>query len=89
MKPALTKIHLIDLAEPLICFHKLVPRCGWVIRTAEPVFMFTDEAEIAQLPIRTCLTCLHDPPRGDMKRRYVYGIMEAQAALNTREWTER
>ena len=83
MRQPRAKIHLIDVAEPLLCFCHLKMRCGIEIVNAEPVFMMAeDEGLLFTFPIRTCIACLRLPPRGEDKRRYAYGLMEAESALH-------
>lgn len=86
MKPVRPKIHVIDLAEPLLCFSDLIPRCGVTVKHAEPVFMLAeDEGIVFTFPMRTCMTCLRQEPKGESKRQYVYGICEAESARHLTE----
>ena len=83
MRSPRPKIHLIDVAEPLLCFCRLLCRCGQEIRNAEMVFgIGMDECAPFTFPIRTCRECLTKSPQGDDRRRYVYGLIEAEEALH-------
>lgn len=88
MKTPQAKIHLLDVAEPLLAFHCLVCRCGLELRNAKPVFMWTEGAGIDPeiiLPVRTCWGCLRKVPEGSAKREYLYGLIEAEEALHLEE----
>lgn len=81
MKQPRPRIHLLDVEESLLGFHGLTMRCGVELRNAKPKFMLTEELVQTHLPlIGTCQDCQSREPDAAAKRRYVYGLVEAQSA---------
>lgn len=80
MKERAPRIHLLDVAEPLLGFHGLIVRCGIELRNAKPKFQIIEElSENFFLPLTTCTKCRTLVPIGEDKRHYLYGLIEAQA----------
>lgn len=83
MRQPRPKIHILDHDEPLFTFRNLTCRCGITLLNAEVKFMVeSDVADCMLSPIGSCTTCLDAKPEGEEKRRYEYGLVEAQEARN-------
>ena len=84
MKPTKPRIHLLDVAEPLFAFRDLTVRCGVTLHNAEVKFMVEQDIATCMLPpMQTCMKCWDAAPEtAEAKRRYEYGLVEAQEARN-------
>lgn len=78
MKPHTPRVHLLDVAEPLLTFCNLRVRCGKTIANAEMRFALHEEdlTEHDDLPIATCGECILLPPEREFRRVYIYGIRD-------------
>lgn len=81
VKPKKDKMHLLDVAEPLLSFSNLIMRCGLTLKNAKPKFMRAEDlrTEVA-LPFGICAHCLHNAPVKSDEREYLYGLIEGQSA---------
>lgn len=81
MKTPKPRVHLIDIAEPLLAFRQLSVRCGLTLQNAAPQFMLTKEANFdAKYALfrGICRECVDAEPTPEAKRSYIYGLVEAQ-----------
>jgi len=82
MKARATRIHLVDVSDPIVRFHDLLARCGETVKNGELVFAYTAESPRVY-QVGTCRACMYRTP-GYFRRRYEYGIREAQEALQAK-----
>lgn len=89
MRPPYPKVHLLDVADPLLCFVSLTARCGARIEQARCVFMVSGQvSDEMELPRATCPDCRDMVPAGDELRHYVYGIADEAKIRAYDEWRE-